>query len=89
MASNPEFVSAGSSFRISTKPIEISFSKWEELIGDNFERFSPDVPEGPTQVNCFFNVKTMEWVILAGHFAPIAPDLVRSAPWKTPLNEGH
>jgi hypothetical protein len=40
MVSSPAFVSIGSSFRISTKPSDISFSKCNGLIGDSFQRFA-------------------------------------------------
>jgi hypothetical protein len=62
----PAFVSTGSSSRISTKPIDFSFSKWDGLIGSNF---CPDVPEGPTEVDSFLNVKVVERVVVVGHFA--------------------
>jgi hypothetical protein len=39
-ASNPAFVSAGSSSCISIKFIDFSFSKWDGLIGDNFQRLA-------------------------------------------------
>ena len=40
MASSPEFVRTGSSFRNSTNPIDISFSKWDGSIADNFHRLA-------------------------------------------------
>src|ERR1700677_2891949 len=39
-ASNPASVSAGSSSCISIKFIDLSFSKWDGLSGDNFQRLA-------------------------------------------------
>jgi hypothetical protein len=34
-----------------------------------FPAFCPDVPEGPTEVDSFLNVKVVERVVVVGHFA--------------------
>jgi hypothetical protein len=62
-ASNPAFVSSGSSSCISIKFIDFSISKWDE---GHFPAFGPVAPEGPTQVDYFSKVKTIKRFALVG-----------------------
>jgi hypothetical protein len=51
-ASDPAFVSAGSSVCISIKLIDFSFSKWDGLRGNNFQRLA--LMSGASNANRWF-----------------------------------
>jgi hypothetical protein len=67
MAPIPTFVSTGSSLRISTKPIDLSFSKRDGLIGNNFQRLAL-MSRRSNGGQLLLEGQGHERVVLAGHF---------------------